>query len=116
MKRLRLIISLAVMVPLVVSLVVGTLSLAEEAKAPVLPDKSRADILEIQLRMATEQNQYAQMQAQILQLQDAFRKDTEELRVKQEAACKAAGADCEKGWTLDLQTLKFVKKTEPPKK
>lgn len=93
--------------------VMATVTAAQD-KVPVVPDKNRADIRDIQLRMVQAQNEYNQINNRMAQLQDVFRKDGAALQAATADACKAAAADCDKDWTLDLTALKFVKK-EPAK-
>jgi len=95
-----------------VSVCAGIL-LAQAVDPPAMPDKNRADILAIELRISQEQNEYAGLQARMTQLQTSFQKDSAELTTAQAAACKAAKVDCDKDYTLDLASLKFVKKQTP---
>jgi hypothetical protein len=87
-------------------------------KVPVVPDKNKTDILEIQLRMAQAQNNYTQIQAALKQTTDQFQTDQLALTKAQADACEAAKADCKKDWDLDLQKLVFTAKpkTTDPKK
>lgn len=86
---------------------------AQDPKTPELPDKNRADILTIQLHLVQTQNQYTQLQTQMKQLEDDYKKYIAQLQTAQQDGCKAAKVDCEKQWTLDLQTLTFEKKAAP---
>lgn len=91
--------------------------LADQTKVPELPDKTRADILTIQLRLAQTQAEYGNLQTRLNQLQSSYFQDSAALDRALKDACKAVGVDCEKDWTLDTATLKFVKKavsTPPP--
>jgi hypothetical protein len=78
---------------------------------PTLKAEDKAAILEIQLRMSQEQNQYVTMQAQEKELADKFTADKAALLKAQDDALKNAGAD-DKDYSLNLATLKIEKK--PP--
>ena len=88
-------------------------TLAAQDKPPVITPEGKAAILEIQLRMVQAQNEYAQLQERIRSLQESFQKDSAALQTAQAQACKEAKADCDKEWTLNLQTLKFEAKPKP---
>ncbi len=80
------------------------------AKAePTLKAEDKAAILEIQLRMSQEQNQYTTLQAQEKQLADKFQADAAALQKAQADALKNAGLD-DKEYSLNLSTLKVEKK------
>jgi hypothetical protein len=80
-----------------------------------LPLENKAAILEIQLRMVQTQSEYAQLQERIKTLQENFQKDAAALQTAEADACKAAKLDCDKEWTLNLQTLKFEPKAKEKK-
>lgn len=82
--------------------------------APELPDKNRAELLQIQLKIMRMQAKYGALQQQIQQLQDEFQKIQPEYTAAQAAACKAAKVDCDKEYTLNLDTMNFEKKAVPP--
>lgn len=94
-------------------IVISTLA-AQDPKPPIITADSKAAILEIQLRMVQAQNEYAQLQERIRTLQETFKKDSEALQTAQAQACKEAKADCDKEWSLNLQTLKFEAKAKSP--
>lgn len=83
---------------------------------PVLPDKNKAELLAIQLRMSQAQNNYTQIQAALKQTTEQFQTDQLALTKAQADACEAAKADCKKDWDLDLQKLVFTPKAAEPKK
>jgi len=78
---------------------------------PVLSAEDKAAILEVQVRLLQEQNEYAQLQARIKELNDKFIQDQAALLKAQKDAVEHAHAD---DYTLNLQTLKFEKKPAPP--
>jgi hypothetical protein len=95
-------------------LIIGAMTVgAQTADAPIMPDKNRADILAIELRMSQEQSQYNNLKAQMDQLGESFQKDVVALQLAESDACKAAKADCEKEWSVDAQSVKFIKKPTP---
>ncbi|MGC2234234.1 MAG: hypothetical protein WBA09_22225 [Candidatus Acidiferrum sp.] len=92
----------------------GTLLAAQSADPPAMPDKNRADILAIELRMSQEQSQYNSLKTQMDQLGESFQKDVAALQLAEADACKAANVNCEKDFSVDAQAVKFVKKQTPP--
>jgi hypothetical protein len=89
---------------LVCFILFGALVLAQE-KVPTIKVESKAAILEIQLRIANESAAYQQIQKQMDDLRTRYQADS--------AALAKAIAEAEKdtpGYTLDPQTLQYVKK------
>jgi hypothetical protein len=85
--------------------------------APPFPQKNRADILEIELRMAQEQIEYNRIcdktcQEQTAKLQSSFQQDSIALAQAQAKAYKDAGVS-DKDWQIDMQKIQFVRRVQP---
>lgn len=96
-----------------VVLLSGVAFSADTVQAPVMPDKNRADILQIQKNMSDEKAQYIQLQTQLQQIQQAFEQNRLELDKAKADACAAVHADCDKEWIIDDNSLKFVARPKP---
>ncbi len=81
---------------------------AAQTTEPKLSDAAHAKIRDIQLQQKTLENQYMQLQQQIVNLQTQFNALNEQLKTETDAAYKDAGVKREE-WTLDMATLKFAK-------
>jgi hypothetical protein len=79
-----------------------------ETTDPKLSDATHAKIRDIQLQQKTLENQYMQLQQQLVNIQNQFNGLNDQLKAETEAAYKEAGVKHEE-WTLDLTTLKFTK-------
>lgn len=90
----------------------ASLAVAETTE-PKLSDAAHAKIRDIQLQQKSVENQYMQMQQQIVNLQNQYQALTTQLNTEIDAAYKETGVKRE-DWPLDLATLKFSKAEKKP--
>lgn len=97
----------------------GVLLFASLASAqttdPKLSDAAHAKIRDLQLQQKTIENQYLQLQQQIVNLEKQFNGLATQLGEATDAAYKEAHVTREE-YTLDLATLKFAKVAKPEEK
>jgi predicted nucleic acid-binding Zn-ribbon protein len=79
---------------------------------PKLSDAAHAKIRDIQLQQKALENQYLQMQQQLVNLEKQFNGLTTQLSAETDAAYKEAKVTRE-DWTLDMNTLAFAKVEKP---
>jgi hypothetical protein len=82
------------------------------ATEPKLSDGAHARIRDLQLQQKTIENQYLQMQQQIVNLEKQFNGLTSQLSEATDAAYKEAHVTREE-YSLDMSTLKFAKVEKP---
>ena len=83
-----------------------------QAVEPKMSDASHAKIRDIQLQQKNVETQYLQMQQQMENLKSQYNQFATQLAKAEDDAYKEAGAKPEE-WSLNVETLKFVKIEKP---